>query len=89
MSTGSASRSTGCSRAKTITEVIVCQIIKINIMNNNIMQDQMDKISIWCFYCCKEGHARNDYHAWKKVREEEEKNSKPKVGLNVVMIEWD
>jgi len=24
-----------------------------------------------------------------KVVEEEEKNSKPKVGLNVVMIEWD
>jgi hypothetical protein len=26
---------------------------------------------------------------WKKVMEEEEKNSKPKVGINVTMVEWD
>jgi len=26
---------------------------------------------------------------WKKVMEEEEKNSKPKVGINVAMVEWD
>ncbi len=44
---------------------------------------------VQCFYCCKEGHAKNDYHVWMKVVEEEEKNSKLKVGLNVMMIEWD
>jgi hypothetical protein len=26
---------------------------------------------------------------WKKVTEEEEKNSKPNVGINVAMVEWD
>ncbi len=31
----------------------------------------------------------NDYRIWKKVNEEEEKNSKLKVGINVTMVEWD
>jgi hypothetical protein len=26
---------------------------------------------------------------WKKVMEEEEKNSKSKVGINVIIVEWD
>ncbi len=42
-----------------------------------------------CFCSWKEGHVRNDYLVWKKVIEEEEKNSKPKVGINVAMVEWD
>jgi hypothetical protein len=31
----------------------------------------------------------NDCHVWKKVIEEEEKNSKLKVEVNVAMVEWD
>ncbi len=42
-----------------------------------------------CFYCQKENHAKNDCHVWKKIIKEEEKNSKPKVGVNVAMVEWD
>jgi hypothetical protein len=34
-------------------------------------------------------HVKNDYPIWKKVIEEEEKNSKLKVGINVAMFEWD
>jgi hypothetical protein len=30
----------------------------------------------------------NDYLIWKKVIKEK-KNSKPKVGINVTMVEWD
>ncbi len=41
-----------------------------------------------CFYCHK-GHVGVDCPIWKKVMEEEEKNSKPKVGINVAMVEWD
>ncbi len=42
-----------------------------------------------CFYCHKKGHVRVNCPIWKKVMEEEEKNSKPKVGINVAMVEWD
>jgi hypothetical protein len=31
--------------------------------------------------------ARADCPMWKKVMEEEEKNSKPKVGMNLAMVE--
>jgi hypothetical protein len=31
----------------------------------------------------------NDCHVWKKFIEEEEKNFKPKVGINVAMVDWD
>jgi hypothetical protein len=31
----------------------------------------------------------NDYHVWKKVIQEEEKNSKLKVGMNVTMVKRD
>ncbi len=41
-----------------------------------------------CF-CCQKGHVRADCLVWKKVMEEEEKISKPKVGINVAMVEWD
>jgi hypothetical protein len=41
-----------------------------------------------CFYYQKEGHVKNDCLVWKKVIEEEEKNSKPKVGVNVAMVDW-
>jgi len=26
---------------------------------------------------------------WKKIMEKEEKNSKPKVGINAAMVDWD
>ncbi len=40
--------------------------------------------------CChKEGHVKAECLMWKKVMEEEEKNSKPKVWINVTMVEWD
>jgi hypothetical protein len=42
-----------------------------------------------CFCCHKEGHVRGYCLVWKKAMEEEEKNSKLKVGINVVMVEWD
>lgn len=42
-----------------------------------------------CFCCKKEEHVKVDFLVWKKVTEEEEKNSKLKVGINVVMVEWD
>ncbi len=41
------------------------------------------------YFCCCKGHVRVDYPMWKKVMEEEEKNSKSKVGINVVIVEWD
>jgi hypothetical protein len=41
-----------------------------------------------CF-CCKKGHVRADCLMWKKIMEKEEKNSKPKVGINVAMVDWD
>lgn len=41
------------------------------------------------YFCCCKGHVRIDYPMWKKVMEEEEKNSKSKVGINVVIVEWD
>jgi hypothetical protein len=37
----------------------------------------------------KKRHVRIDCHVWKKVMEEEEKNSKSKVGINVAMVEWE
>jgi hypothetical protein len=42
-----------------------------------------------CFCYCKERHVRAYCLVWKKVMEEKEKNSKLKVGINVVMVEWD
>jgi hypothetical protein len=42
-----------------------------------------------CFCCWKEGHVKVDCLVWKKVMEEEEKNSKPKVGINIAMVKWD
>jgi hypothetical protein len=42
------------------------------------------------FFCCrKERHVKVDCLVWKKVMENEEKNSKPKVKINVAMVEWD
>jgi hypothetical protein len=37
----------------------------------------------------KEGHVRANCPMWKKVMEEAKKNSKPKVGINVAIVEWD
>jgi hypothetical protein len=37
----------------------------------------------------KKDMIKNNYPMWKRVIEEEEKNSKPKVGINVTMVEWD
>jgi hypothetical protein len=39
-----------------------------------------------CFYCRKEGHQRNDCQLWKQHLEHENKNSQPKVGVNVVIV---
>ncbi len=41
-----------------------------------------------CLYYRHEGHVKNDYLVWKKVIKEE-KNSKPKIGVNVAMVKWD
>jgi hypothetical protein len=41
------------------------------------------------FCCHKEGHVKKDYPIWKKILEDEAKNSTPKVGVNVVMVDWD
>jgi hypothetical protein len=38
------------------------------------------------FYCRKEIHQRNDYQLWKQHLEHENKNSQPKVGVNVVIV---
>jgi hypothetical protein len=40
-----------------------------------------------CFYYQKEGHQRNDYPLWKQHLEHENKNSQPKVGVNVAIVE--
>lgn len=42
-----------------------------------------------CYCYKKEGHVKANCPMWKKVMEEEENNSKPKVGINVVMVGWD
>jgi hypothetical protein len=42
-----------------------------------------------CFCCHKEGHVKKDYPIWKKILEDETKNSTPKVGVNVAMVDWD
>ncbi len=42
-----------------------------------------------CFCYSKKGHVNTNRLVWKKVMEKEEKNSKPKVGINVAMVEWD
>ncbi len=42
-----------------------------------------------CFCCHKKRHVKVDYPVWKKVMEEEEKNSKPKVGINLAVVKWD
>lgn len=42
-----------------------------------------------CFYFHKEGHVRKDSLVWKRICEEEKTRAKPKVGVNVVMVDWD
>jgi hypothetical protein len=42
-----------------------------------------------CFCCHKEGHVKKDYLIWKKILEDEAKNTTPKVGFNLAMIDWD
>jgi hypothetical protein len=39
-----------------------------------------------CFHCRK-GHKRNDYPLWKQHLEHENKNSQPKVKVNVAIVE--
>jgi hypothetical protein len=40
--------------------------------------------------CCrKEGHVRKNCLVWKCICEEETTGTKPKVGVNVVMVDWD
>jgi hypothetical protein len=40
--------------------------------------------------CCqKEGHVRKDCLVWKCICEEETIGTKPKLGINVVMVDWD
>jgi hypothetical protein len=41
------------------------------------------------FCCRKEGHVRKDYLVWKCICEEETIGTKPKVGVNVNMVDWD
>jgi hypothetical protein len=41
------------------------------------------------FCCRKEGHVIKDCPIWKKIIEDEPKTSTPKVGINVVMADWD
>ncbi len=40
-----------------------------------------------CFCCQKEGYQKNDCPLWKQHLENENKNSQPKVGVNVVIME--
>jgi hypothetical protein len=61
----------------------------INIISKLIIRTIYFVKMLWCFYCRKEGHVRNDCLVWKKVIEKEKKNSKPKVGVNVAMVDWD
>jgi hypothetical protein len=42
-----------------------------------------------CFCCHKEGHVIKDCPIWKKILENEAKNSTLKVGVNVIMVDWD
>jgi hypothetical protein len=42
-----------------------------------------------CFYFNKEGHVRKDSLVWKCICEEEKTRAKPKVGVNVTMVDWD
>jgi len=40
--------------------------------------------------CCrKEGHVRKDCPVWKCICEEETIGIKPKVGVNIFMVDWD
>jgi hypothetical protein len=40
-----------------------------------------------CLCCQKERHQRNDCPLWKQHLEHDNKNSQPKVGVNVVIME--
>jgi hypothetical protein len=40
-----------------------------------------------CFCCRKEGHQKNDCPLWKQHLKHENKNSQPKVGVNVTIVE--
>jgi len=42
-----------------------------------------------CFYFHKEGHVRKGYLVWKHICEEETTRAKPKVRVNVTMVDWD
>ncbi len=42
-----------------------------------------------CFCSRKEGHVKINCEVWKKVMEKEENNCKPKMEINVDMVEWD
>jgi hypothetical protein len=37
----------------------------------------------------EDGHLRKDCLVWKCVYEEDARNAKTKVGVNVVMVEWN
>jgi hypothetical protein len=40
-----------------------------------------------CFCCKKIGNKKNDCPLWKQHLENEKKNSQPKVGVNVAIME--
>jgi hypothetical protein len=42
-----------------------------------------------CFYFHKERHVKKDCLVWKCICEEETTKAKPKVGVNVTMVDWD
>jgi hypothetical protein len=50
------------------------------------MEIGKEGIYMKCFYCQK-GHQRNDCLLWKQHLENENKNSQPKVGVNVAIVE--
>ncbi len=64
----------------------ITKSIIVKIITTKIMEIGKEGIYMKCFYCQK-GHQRNDCLLWKQHLENENKNSQPKVGVNVAIVE--
>jgi hypothetical protein len=73
-----------------IGKTTINQIKIINITNRDIIKIlDFSRTMLDVIVGRKEGHVKNDCLVWEKIIEEEEKNSKLKVGVNVAMVKWD
>jgi hypothetical protein len=73
------------------TGEVIVKTIRITSITSMIIYNQNNRFwqnGVRCF-CCHKEHVRVDCPIWKKVMEEEEKNSKLKVGINVAMVKWN